>query len=597
MVEYVNVINKLQGVAMFFTKDHKTLNMFDPLEHLGPKRRKLLEGSWAHLFREEILPSLPVEKLLVHFSEFHGRPTKELHAMLGLMILQQMHDLTDDEAVMEFAFGYQWHYALNITGGSDEEAYISPRTLWSMRNIITEHNLSIALFESATDRLAKVFDVDTSRQRIDSVHIRSNMRNLGRIGLFVATIKKFLTNLKRHHKDLFDALDQELIDRYMTKRGESAFSMVKPSESSRTLETLANDLFFLVDRFSEHSDVPDMTSYQLLVRLLKEQCVVEDGGETGEAKVSVKANKDVPSDSLQNPSDPDAGYSGHKGKGYQVQVAETYENSKEKSQPSLITHVSVESADKSDAKALIPYIEDTKNRGLGPKEVLADTLYGGDENVETAANEKDVEVVSPVSGQEPGKDNKLSLTDFTLSKRGKVTSCPKGHAPFRTKHKKERHNAAFDKKVCSACPLVDDCPAKPGRDGYYLYYDDRGGRLAKRRANERTEQFLERYRYRAGSEATNSYMDRKTGVKRVRMRGIKAVSCSVFLKATAVNILRAATFKNRKIRDNGPSLPSIQPVLELFNVVKELVSSTMDDLRRMIRQLCIDNRLRVKTTA
>ncbi|MFO7763931.1 MAG: hypothetical protein R6V61_09390, partial [Wenzhouxiangellaceae bacterium] len=90
---------------MFFTKDHKTLDMFDPLEHLGPRRRKLLENSWAHLFREEILPFLPVQKLLVHYSELQGRPTKELYAMLGLMILQQMHDLTDEEAVTEFAFG------------------------------------------------------------------------------------------------------------------------------------------------------------------------------------------------------------------------------------------------------------------------------------------------------------------------------------------------------------------------------------------------------------------------------------------------------------------------------------------------------------
>ena len=64
------------------------------------------------------------------------------------------------------------------------------------------------LFESVTDKLAKVFSVDTSKQRCDSVHLFSNMRHLGRIGLFCSTIKKFLVNLKRHHKDLFEALEQ-----------------------------------------------------------------------------------------------------------------------------------------------------------------------------------------------------------------------------------------------------------------------------------------------------------------------------------------------------------------------------------------------------
>ena len=585
---------------MFYTKDHKTLNMFDPFEHLGPKRRKLLESSWAHLFRQEILPDLPVHKLTGIYSELHGRPTKELYAMLGLMIIQQMHDLTDDEAADKFAFDIQWQYALNVTGGSDEEAYISSRTLWSMRNILTEHNLYLPLFESVTDKLAKLFNIDTGKQRIDSVHIRSNMRHLGRIGLFVATVTKFLRNLKRHHKGLFDALDKELADRYMTKRGESAFSMVKPSESSRTLETLANDLFYLVNRFRKYFDISSMTSYQLLVRLLRKQCSIDDGGETDEAKVSIKPNKDVPSDSLQSPDDPDAGYSHHKGKGYQVQVAETYETSEKKSRPSLITHVSVEPADRSDAKALIPFIEDTKSRGLGPEEVLADTLYGGDENVETAANELKVEVVSPVKGPEPGKGKSVSLTDFTLSKKGKVTSCPKGNAPFRTKHKKERHTASFAVEICASCPLMEDCPVKPGKNGYYLHYDDRAARSARRRAYERTDAFLEKYRFRAGAEATMSYYDRKTGVKQLRVRGIGPVSYCAVLKAAGVNILRAAAFKNRKNRDNGPSLPSVQPAMGLFSLVKELSSSTMDDFRRMMHQMhqmCAGKQLPVKITA
>lgn len=582
---------------MFYTKDHKTLNMFDPFGPLGPRRRKLLESSWAHLFRQEILPDLPVHKLTSCYSELHGRPTKELYAMLGLMILQQMHDLTDDEAVDEFAFDFKWRYALDVTGGSDEEGYISPRTLWSMRKILTEHNLYLSLFESVTDKLAKVFNIDTGKQRIDSVHIQSNIRHLGRIGLFVATMTKFLRNLKRHHKGLFDALDKDLADRYMTRRGESTFSMVKPSESSRTLEALANDLFYLVDRFRGHPRISSMTSYQLLVRLLREQCSIDDGGETGETKVSIKPNSDVSSDSLQSPADPDAGYSHHKGKGYQVQVAETYEDSKDKSRPSLITHVAVEPADRSDAKALLPFIEDTKKRNLGPDEVLADTLYGGDENVETAANELEVEVVSPVKGPEPGKDKSVSLTDFTLSKRGKVTSCPKGNAPFRTKHKKERHNAAFDKEVCSACPLVDDCPVKPGKNGYYLHYDDRAARSARRRAYERTDAFRERYRFRAGVEATMSYYDRKTGVKRLRVRGIGPVSYCAVLKAAGVNILRASAFKNRENRDNRPYLPPVQPVLGLFNFVKELLSSTMDDFRKMMCQMYAGYRLPVKTNA
>jgi len=65
---------------MIHTKDHKTLNILDPLDRLGPRRRKLLEQSWAPIFRKEILPQLPVKQLTPYYSEQTGAPTKELHA-------------------------------------------------------------------------------------------------------------------------------------------------------------------------------------------------------------------------------------------------------------------------------------------------------------------------------------------------------------------------------------------------------------------------------------------------------------------------------------------------------------------------------------
>ena len=99
---------------MIHTKDHKTLNILDHLDHLGPRRRKLLEQSWGPIFRKEILPQLPVKQLTPYYSEQTGAPTKELHAMLGLMLLQQTFDLTDKEAVEQFAFNLGWHHALGI---------------------------------------------------------------------------------------------------------------------------------------------------------------------------------------------------------------------------------------------------------------------------------------------------------------------------------------------------------------------------------------------------------------------------------------------------------------------------------------------------
>ena len=109
---------------MFKIDDHKQLPLFDPWDYLSPKRRHILDLSWAGLFREEILPILPVRELKSCFSDKTGRPSKELHTMLGVLLLQQAHDLTDEETVFQFSFNIQWHYALNITEESDSAKYV-----------------------------------------------------------------------------------------------------------------------------------------------------------------------------------------------------------------------------------------------------------------------------------------------------------------------------------------------------------------------------------------------------------------------------------------------------------------------------------------
>ena len=123
---------------MIHTRDHKTGYIFDPWHFLGQKRRKLMDTSWAALFREHILCELPVSKVVPFFDETFGRPTKELYTALGVLLLQQIHDLTDEETVSQLAFNLQWHYALDIVDESDEAKYLCAKTLWNMRDLVIE---------------------------------------------------------------------------------------------------------------------------------------------------------------------------------------------------------------------------------------------------------------------------------------------------------------------------------------------------------------------------------------------------------------------------------------------------------------------------
>jgi len=291
-----------------------------------------------------------------------------------------------------------------------------------------------------------------------------------------------------------------------------------------------------------------MSSYQLLVRLFGEQCVTETT-ETANS-VTINPSKDVSSSSLQNPSDPDASYCGHKGQWYQVQILETY--SPDKSQPDLITHVSVESAHESDTNALIPAIEDTKKRNMAPAELLADTLYGRDENIEIA-KEMDIEVVAPAMCT---RDQAITLADFQFSETDEMTACPAGQLPQKIKIGKNGGlTVHFEKTVCDNCPQQSNCPLKRSKNSCTISYDAKSLRLARRRKQGQTPEFKERYRYRAGVEATMSDLDRVTGIKHLRVRKMIPVRLAATLKDTGLNIRRAAALIIRGGRLKSEPVP------------------------------------------
>ena len=523
---------------MITMKDHSTGYLFDPWDHISPKRRKLLDKSWPGVFRKYLLEKLPVARIVRHFAEDMGRPSKELYTAIGVLILQQLQDISDDKVTDELAFNIAWHYALDITDGSDASMYMSERTVRKYRQLVIKEGLDGILFNTLTDALIKEFQVNTSKQRLDSTHIQSNMRNLGRIRIFAVTIKKFLKKLARTHGEEYSCLQLEFIQRYLGKDSESCFSRVKPSEAAKTLDRVSKDLFFLIESFRACESISKLPEYKLLERVLREQCTVVDTG--GNAQVTIKPPKEVSTDSLQNPSDPDAGYDAHKGKGFQIQIMETYQSEKQDEKiPNLITHVEVEPAHIHDAHALQPAIDDTAQRDCCPDELLCDTLYGSEDNIQKA-QEKGVTVIAPMPGNTPKEG--FSLADFTCDPATQfVTQCPQGYHPQKTyRTRKHRLCANFSKETCLSCPRRTDCPIQIGKKAAYLHYDDEMIRHAQRRAHEETPEFRNKYRWRSGIEGTNSHLKSDVGAARLRVRGLPAVRFAATLKALALNILRCA---------------------------------------------------------
>ena len=66
----------------------------------------------------------------------------------------------------------------------------------------------------------------------------------------------------------------------------------------------------------------------------------------------------------------------------------------------LITAALPQTACEPDADAVVPMLDQLDHAGRLPEEMLADTLYTGDENVQ-AADARGVDLIGPVPGRAP----------------------------------------------------------------------------------------------------------------------------------------------------------------------------------------------------
>src|SRR5664279_2002008 len=144
------------------------------------------------------------------------------------------------------------------------------------------------------------------------------------------------------------------------------------------------------------------------------------------------------------------------------------------------------------------------------------------------------------------KESITALADFTFSDTDQIIACPEQQVPIKSKSGKQGGTTAyFDKAVCDTCRRQSECPIKRDKKNCTISYDSKSLRLSRRRKLEKEKAFTEKYRYRSGIEGTMSDLDRMTGLKHLRVRGMPQVKLAATLKATGLNILRSTTFKNR----------------------------------------------------
>ena len=513
--------------------------------------RNLLKGSWWELMRMAILRLMPVETIGAKLSEKTGRPSKELYSVCALLFVKDYLGWTFREAVERYVFDVRVRYAFNIQECGPE---MSEATLYRYSRLFTENKAGEDIFTRVTMALVESMSVDVSRQRLDSTHVNGTMAVLSRKALVYNVIQNFLSQLKRRFATEYGLLPQDLLDRYARHDGwifaESEGMRRKGVAKSMDASVLVADLLLLAGRFGDKAGISNMTSFKHLLRVLDEQ-VETKAGKQEDAKAGKQEDgtpalkRHTGGKVLCNPSDPDAEI-GHKGAGYQVQVAETYGDG---DKPSLAVTVVPQGGSEVDSASLGAVLDAAEKNGVKPERLLCDAGYGSNANVGMAAG-RGVGLVSPctTSASLGSHDENAYIDLCAFDGANRLTACANGVAPLSCRRYESKRGlpaqwrAVFRPEDCEGCPFRDRCPARRHRRKMAFNYLDSQAATKRRREHERTDEFREEYRPRSGIEATFGRLKQFTPLRRLRVRGRDRVFSQIWTIFAMHNIMQSFAY-------------------------------------------------------
>jgi hypothetical protein len=532
-----------------YKKTSPQQKLFGVSNQLSPSLRSRIESSWAYLFKLEVLPILleNEDRYALLYGKT-GRPNFSVARLLGLCLLQELNDLSDQQALDTFSFDLRWRYALDV---SDDEDYLSRRSLVEFRRRLAakdpEMKLVRKIFDQIRDSAIQKLGLSASNQRLDSTHIISNIRIRGRLALFADTLILFLKSLDGAQYSRVPKAIQE----WHASEPEGWFGL-GPAEQKAKVQELAQYVYELILLFDQDNEVKSREPYQLLHRLFSEQCELTDSDSNQEPSCKVQVKKKTEGETLQSPYDPDASY-GHRGPGYSVHITETCHNS---DKTEIITDYEVHGASRSDIGKALSVIERLDTAGLKPETLFAD---GGYPSVPSAlkVKEQGVEFMAPVNRSRLSEDI-MGRDRFRFDSEGFATECPMGHRPIAHRilsgnnTTRRSLHAIFDGGVCRSCTMLDPCPVRtPNHRHRGCQARDTVGdfrleitpeiRLRDEMYSlQQTTEWKDRYKIRSGIEATNSELKRSHGLGKLRVRRAAKVCFAVACKVIACNIKRWA---------------------------------------------------------
>jgi hypothetical protein len=283
-----------------------------------------------------------------------------------------------------------------------------------------------------------------------------------------------------------------------------------------------------------------------------EQTQSEIGTAKAAEVIQPKDKKELASDRVQNPHDPEATYAvkgqGDKKKehvGYKVQIAETVsEATLAPGEPThnfivgLVTHSAYESDETGAAKMQAE--QAVMGRDKPPVQYVDGAYVSAQELARAAAEGR--ELIGPAPAAADNNEGRFTTEQFQINVEERQAVCPAGKLNTQCSRLEEKQSGRVSFRFewsthCADCPLRQQCVA-PKQKHRMLVVGEHHSALQARRQEQQTEAFKQRMKHRNGIEGTQSELVRGHGLRQARYRGLAKVKLQNYFIGAACNVKR-----------------------------------------------------------
>ena len=499
----------------FHLNTNQQMALHDSLLSLTEREMKHLKGSWAETFSKKIFPFITEDRFSVLYSDNSAsRPNNPVNIYFGLLILREIFNQSDEEALNSLMFDIRYQHALHTTSFSEQP--ISKNSLTNFRKAVYRYNQEHGIdliqkeIEAQAKSFSKLLKIDGKTIRMDSLMISSSCRKLSRLEIIYSTVARLIkvidknTTLAEYFKPYLD--ESHYNDTIYRSRDKDLNTKIKK---------VLKDGVRLYSIYRKDKEIRRTEEFKLLARMLKEQ--------------KGKSSKNISPDSLQNPTDPDATYR-KKGKkkhiGYTANIIEKFDDNNR-----MITGYDLQKNTYSDQK----FAKDTIKKLDKGTTALIDGAYFSEE-INKKAKAKGIKMI-PTNLVGGGKNNNADKFEIE-EKEHLVKKCPYGHKPINSKFKEGSYRARFDKKHCSNCPFREDCPVIEQKKSYLFKVSEKTLHRSRLITKMGTSEYQELAKKRAGIEGIPSVLRRRYKIDHLPVRGEVRSKVYLGFKISAINCKR-----------------------------------------------------------